>query len=104
MFGIWELGLGNSFWDRVIQISFRRIFKIVILSEKNINLFLQHLLLKFKLLFSRNSYTECLTWIFLFDTDQAQNYNAGEFSFIWNDRLEQSFPVEQSSFGSRHFE
>ncbi len=70
--GILNRDMANSFWNHVIQISSRQTyFKDIFQSVKSKNIWWKYLLLKIKYIFFRDSYV-CPTWIFMFDSDQAQ--------------------------------
>jgi hypothetical protein len=70
IFGIRDWGLANSFCHHVIQNSIRQMnFQNIFPTLKSYKIFRGNLYSLY--LFSRNSY-ECLIWIFIFDTDQAQ--------------------------------
>ncbi len=75
---IQDLGvrIGQLLLGSLIQISFRAMYfqdLHIIPTVKRQNLFLNHLLLKFKFLFSRNT-NGCQLWIFILDADLAQIY------------------------------
>jgi hypothetical protein len=70
IFGVWDGGFANSFWDHAIQMNFQYIFptmkklKSVVETSTPYN----------QILIFEDSYV-CPIWIFIFDTDQAQINN-----------------------------